>query len=65
MINRLPQEFRLPAANETHKARPLERTPTWMRRGIVCGGRCIAKRPIAALSVAFISGAVMGRLVKR
>ena len=66
MINRLPKEFRLSATNgSTKHDRAVDSTPQWLRSAVAASGRCIARRPMAALGAAFVTGMVVGRWVKR
>lgn len=66
MINRLPKQFLVSAANGSAKnGQDALAAPSWLQRAVDAGGRCIARRPVASLSAALITGIVVGRLVKR
>ena len=68
MINRLPNEYRVTAANgrsRTAHADEPTAPPGWAQRAVLASGRCIAHYPAAALAAAILTGLIVGRLVKK
>ncbi len=65
MINRLPKEFRLPAANGRKHALGDDADAGFAQRAAASAARCIGNYPVAALCSAFLVGLIAGRVVKR
>jgi hypothetical protein len=65
MINRLPKEFQVPPANGKRRSGAVAAAANLKQKLVTNAAHCIGSYPLAALGAAFLTGLIVGRLVKR